>query len=159
MIERQRQIAFGAYGDAFLRPDSHYADATFDFSDPEDGHLWLVDDDRRCEQTSANAVIRDRKGAAAHVRGRELAGTRIVDQAIETLCDVEQGKGLGAVYHGNDESLVAERGPHADVGLAMQLQCIFEKRGVDLRMRKQRSRAGANEIYRQRQARAARFVG
>ena len=97
MVDRQREITHGAHRDGFAAARFNHADAALNFADTENRDLRLIDDDGSCEQASADAVVRDREGASAHILRLEPTRTRTFHQRIETPGNVEQAQSLSAV--------------------------------------------------------------
>src|SRR5882672_4465026 len=73
VIDGEGEIALGAHAD---RLDTIGLDRTHSAlyaAHAKDCDLRLIDHDRRRKKTAAHSVVRDGKGASAHVLGRKLA--------------------------------------------------------------------------------------
>jgi hypothetical protein len=125
MVDGEREIAHRADADRLgaLRFDHAYA--PLDLAHAENGHLGLVDHDRGCEKAASNAMVRESERAAANLLGRELPGASGGHELAETARDLGELQPLGAVDHRHDQTLVAERRTHADVGIRMQLERVL----------------------------------
>ena len=124
----------------------HDAYPAFDLADAEDRHLRLIDDDGRREQASADAVIRDGEGAAAHLLRPQPAGTRGAHELAEARRELRQTHVLRPMDHRHDETLVAERRADADVRVRVKLERVLVERRVQRRVREQGTRASGHEV-------------
>ena len=119
-----------AYPDRFAVRRVHDAYPALDFADAEDGDLRLVDDDGRREQASADAVIGDGEGAAAHLLRRQPAGARGAHELAEARRELREAHVLRLMDHRHDETLVAERRADADVRVRVKLERVLVERRV-----------------------------
>ena len=159
MVEGQAQIAHGPDDDGVIRAGQQRrargADhrALDDCAHAQNPRLRLIED-RRPQQTPADAVVGDRKRAAAGRIGRKLVAARLLSQFVDRPRQPRQRALVGVADHRHDQPLVHTH-RHADMDTRVQDDGRLFPRGVIAgvhgRFGNQRLRRRGHEIGRVRQ--------
>src|SRR6185437_2957542 len=75
----------------------------FELADAQNGRLGLIDNDRRGDQASAHAVVRNGKGPPSDIRRGEPTLPRADHQVIQTLRGGKKVARLDITENGNHE--------------------------------------------------------
>src|SRR5436190_14711085 len=115
MVDGQRDIGHRQDHDRILAVHFSNHDALFELADAEDGGLPLMEDDRRGEQRTRNAVVGDGEATAGNVGAIEPALAGAAGEVIELRADLFEIERRSVLHYRNDETLFAERRADPDV--------------------------------------------
>src|SRR5690348_6893523 len=115
MVDGQRDVSHQTDEDRVLAIDLANDRALLELADAEDRRLPLVEDDRRGEQRTRDAVVGDGEASARHVRTLELPLAGAPGEVVEPGADLLESQASRVLHDRDDKPLVAERGADTDV--------------------------------------------
>src|SRR6476620_8494197 len=115
MIDGQRHIGHWPDEDRILTADFANHDPLLELADTEDRRLTLMEDDRRCEQRSRYAVVRDGEAAAGYVGTLQFPFAGTARELVELRARLFEAQRAGFLHDRYDKALLAERRADADV--------------------------------------------